>query len=126
MATARPLDRALSFAALDLVRVGPVPVDEVLEVVEVELHRQRELLRGLRERLGTDAVDEGVERLAVLALGLVEPDPALDRLGHALGRQPHLHPLAVGELAALVAAADGRDVGRDRAIAELYRRAVEA
>ena len=69
---------------------------------------------------------EGVELLAVRALALVEADPALDRLGHALGGQPDLQPLAVDDLAALVVAGDVRDVGRDRVLADLDRRAVEA
>src|SRR5919202_5379754 len=112
------LNRALALAALDAVGVASVPVDEVLEVLEVELHGQRQLLRCVRERLRADAVDERVERLAVLALALVQADPALDRLGHALGGQPDLHALAVGELAALVAAADVGDVGGDLAVAD--------
>ena len=60
-----------------------------------------------------------------LALGLVHADPALDGLGHALGGQAHLQAGAVDDLAALVVAADVRDVGRDRVLADLDRRAVE-
>ena len=72
-----------------------------------------------------DAAGEGVELLAVGAVGLVEADPALDRLGHALGGQADLQALAVDDLAALVVAGDVRDVGRDRVLAGLDRRAVE-
>ena len=41
-----PLDRALALAALDLVRVLALPVDEVVHVLEAELDRQREVLHG--------------------------------------------------------------------------------
>src|SRR3954471_11407675 len=88
----RPSDRALALAANDLVRLVPLPVDEVLHVLEVELDRQRQVL-GARLELGVaDPLDEVVELLAVAPLGLVVADPALDRLGHALGGQAHLEP----------------------------------
>ena len=77
------------------------------------------------KRVLPDALGEGVELLAVLALGLVHAQPALDRVRHALGRQAHLQPGAVEHLAALVVAADVGDVGRDRVLADLDRRAVE-
>src|SRR5207244_2977707 len=68
---------------------------------------------------------EGVELLAVGALALVEADPALHRIGHALGGQAHLQTLAVDDVAALVVAGDVGDVGRDRVPTGLDRRAVE-
>ena len=63
--------------------------------------------------------------LSSYALGLVEADPALDGLGHALGGQADLQARAVDDLAALVVAADVGDVGGDRVLADLDRRAVE-
>src|SRR4051812_17639287 len=119
------LDGALPFAADDLVRLAATPVDEVLDVLEVELDRQRQVLHLGLERLGPDAIDERVERLAVLAVALVHADPALDGVRHALGRQAYLQARAVGHVAVLVAAADVRHVGRQRAAAHLHRRAVE-
>src|SRR3954454_21153487 len=119
------LDGALPLAADDLVRLAAAPVDELLDVLEVELGRQRQVLRLRLERLGADAVDERVERLALQALALVHADPALDGVGHSLGGQAHLQARAVGDRAALVAAADVRDVRRDRPAADLHRSAVE-
>src|SRR5256885_12234844 len=48
-----------------------------------------------------------------------------DRLGHALRRQPHLQPLAVGDLAVLVLAAEMSHVRRHGAAVELHRRPIE-
>src|SRR3954454_19501408 len=118
-------NRAFALAADDLVRLAAAPVDEVLDVLEVELHGDRELLDLGLERPCADAVHEGVERLAVLAVALVHADPALDGIGHALRGQPHLESGAVGHVAALVAAADVRDVRGHLAAADLHRRAVE-
>src|SRR5215212_5345460 len=87
-------DRALALAADDLVRLVAAPVDELVQRLETELRRNRELLHLVDEALLADAVDEGVEHLAVLPLGLVHPDPALHRLGHALGRKADLEPPA--------------------------------
>src|SRR4051794_29396414 len=84
------LDGAFALAAHDLVRLVALPVDEVLHVLEVEFDRQREVLRARLELDHADASDERVELLALVALGLVVADPALDRLRHALGRQTHL------------------------------------
>src|SRR4051794_15507796 len=56
------LDRALAFAANHLVGVGAAPIDEVLDVLEGEVHGQREVLHLGLERAGADPVDEGVER----------------------------------------------------------------
>src|SRR5207302_9470409 len=78
---------------------------------------------GRGERLRAHPVDEIVEGLALLALRLVQTDPALDGLRNALGGEAHLHALPVGHHAALVAAADLRDVVGDLPIADLYRRA---
>ena len=103
-----------------------LPVHEVLHRLEPELDRHREVADLVLEGAGPDAVGEGVEDLAlVVPLGLVEADPALDGLGHALGGQPDLQPLAVDDLAALVVAADVGDVGGDRLLADLDRGAVE-
>ena len=73
-----------------------------------------------------DAVGEGVELLALLALVLVELQPPLDGLRHALGGQARLQPGGVDDLAALVVAAHVRDVGRDGLVADLDRGSVEA
>ena len=64
--------------------------------------------------------------LALLAVGLVVADPALDRVGHALGGQAQLQARAELDLAAFEDAADVGDVGGDRVLADLDRRAVEA
>src|SRR5438128_241223 len=124
-AISRSSDCAFALAALHAVDVLAVPVDEVDEVLDVELDGQREVLRGLLERLRPNAVDVGVERLALLALLFIEADPPLHRVGHALGREAHPQALAVLDLAAVVAAAHVGDVGRDLLLADLDRRAVE-
>ena len=72
------------------------------------------------------ALDEVVELLAVVALGLVQAQPALDRVRDALGGQARLQPVAVDDLAALVVAAEVGDVGGHRSPADLERGAVEA
>src|SRR4051794_35218801 len=54
-------DRALALAAHDLVRLVPLPVDEVLHVLEVELDRQRQVLGACLELHDPDAGDERVE-----------------------------------------------------------------
>src|SRR3954467_2558922 len=91
----RVLDRALALSPDHLERGRPVPVDELVHRVQRELDRKREVLDLVLEaRLG-DAFGVGEERLAVAALGLVHPDPALDRLGDALGRQAQLQARAV-------------------------------
>src|SRR5690242_2162538 len=64
--------RALALPALDLVGAGAVPIDELLHGLEAELGRKRQLLDLRFERLGPDPLREGVELLAVVALGLVE------------------------------------------------------
>src|SRR6201999_2665579 len=83
-------------------------------------------LDGLLKADRADAVGVGLERLGLVgALVLVHPDPALDGGGDALGGQAHLQAGAVADLAALVLAADVGDVGGDRVLADLDRRAVE-
>src|SRR5918993_2566612 len=72
------LDRALPLSPHDLVRAGSVPVDELLHRLEAELGRQGQVLGRRFEGPGADALGEGVELLALVALGLVEPHPALD------------------------------------------------
>src|SRR4051794_11198163 len=122
----RALDRALALSPDHLERGRPVPVDELVHRVQRELDREREVLDLVLEtRLG-DAPGVGQERLAFVALGLVHPDPALDGLGHALGGQAQLEPRAVLDDAAVGGAAYVRDVGRNRVLADLDRRAVEA
>ena len=118
------LDRALALAALDLVRLLALPVDEVHQVLDVEGHRHRQVLDELLEALHRPAVDERVEDLAFVALVLVELGPA--RPSARAWRVVGLEPLAVGDLAALVASADVGDVRRDLAIADLERSAVGA
>src|SRR5438309_10968078 len=115
----RASDRALALAADDLEGDVLPPVHEQVHVLEAELRGHREVLDALLEGAGADAGGEGVELLAVLALRLVEADPALDGVGDALGRQAHLQARAVDHLAALVVAADVRDRGRDRLAADL-------
>src|SRR6476660_1300773 len=82
------LNRALPLAALHLVRARAVPVDELLHRLEAELGRQGQVLDLRFEALGPDPLGEGIELLALVALGLVQPYPALDRLRDAFGRQP--------------------------------------
>src|SRR6478609_4468067 len=119
-------DRALAFAALHDEGSVLRPVDELVHRVEAELDRHREIADLVLERLGADAGGEVVEHLAVLTARLVQADPALDRLGGALGRQAHLQPLAVDDVAVLEVATDVRDVRGDRVVARADRRAVEA
>src|SRR3712207_9039873 len=76
-------DRALALTPDDLERRVPLPVDEVVHGLERELDGHREVLDLGLEAPGADALGERVELLAVLALGLVEPQPALDGVGHA-------------------------------------------
>ena len=72
-----------------------------------------------------DALDEGVELLALVAVLLVVGQPLLDDVGDSLGGQPHLQARAVDDLAALVVAAEVRDVRGHVLVADLDRRAVE-
>src|SRR3954464_6867711 len=111
-------DRALALAPDDLERHVAVPVDELVHRLQAELDGHREVAHGVLELLGADARGVGVEDLALLALGLVLADPALDGLGHALGGQAHLQTRPVDDLAAFVITADVRDVGRDRVLAD--------
>src|SRR4029079_7536166 len=57
------LDGAFALAPDDGVGLGPAPVDEVLQRLEVELDRQSDALRGLLEWSRPDAIEELVERL---------------------------------------------------------------
>src|ERR1700761_2678167 len=120
------LNRALPLAALHFVGRGPLPVDELLHGLEREIGRHGQILDLAFEALGAGAVGEGVELLALGPLGLVQAHPALDRLRHPFGREPRFEPLAVDDLAALVVAADVRDVGGHLASADFQRGAVEA
>ena len=79
-------DRALALAALDLERDLLGPVDELVHRLEAELDGHGEIADRVLELLRADALGEGVEPLALLALGLVLADPALDGLRDALGR----------------------------------------
>src|SRR3954466_7691896 len=54
-------NRALALAAHDLVRLVTLPVDEVLHVLEVEVDRQRQVLRTRLELGHADARYERVE-----------------------------------------------------------------
>src|SRR3954451_6483569 len=120
-ATAAISYRALALATDDLERLVTVPVDEVVHGLEAELHGERQLLDLGHEAFLADAGGEGVELLALLALGLVHPQPALHRLGDPLGGQAHLEARAVDHLAALVLAADVGHVGGDGLVADFYR-----
>src|SRR4051812_41530600 len=119
-------NRALALATHDLVRLVALPVDEVLHVLEVEFDRQREILRARLELGHADPLHERVELLALVPLGLVVAQPALDRLGHALRGKPHLEPRAHHHVAAVVVAGEVADVGGQVPVADLHRRAVEA
>src|SRR3954451_11768955 len=114
-------DGALALATDDLEGLVAIPVDEVVERLETELHGERQLLDLVHEALLADAGGEGVELLVALALGLVHAQPALHGLGDPLGRQAHLEARAVDDLAALVLAADVGDVGRHGLVADLDR-----
>src|SRR5438067_679599 len=126
MAMTVALDGALALAANDLKGGVLCPVDEEAHVLEVELHRHRQIFDLRFEIGGTDPCDEGVEFLAVAALCLVETDPALHGFRDALGRQARLQPLPVAHVTALIRAADVRYVGRNRVLAHLDRGTVEA
>src|SRR4029079_14247302 len=76
------LDGALALTTDDLVGLGADPGDEVLQRLDVELDRKGDALCGLLERNGADAVEEVVERLAVVALLLVEPHPPPHTIRH--------------------------------------------
>src|SRR5215211_2994897 len=121
----RTSNRAFSLAALDLVGVGAGPVDELVEGLKTEFDRHRQVLDLRLEAIRARTLDEGVEGLALVALGLVEAQPALDRVGHALGGQARLQAVAVKDLAALVVTAEVGDVGGDLALADLQRGAIE-
>ena len=70
-----------------------VPVDEGVHRLQAEVHRQRELLDEAFQLGRADALHELAPLLALVAGRLVVADPALDRLGHALGRQAQLQAL---------------------------------
>src|SRR3954451_24143317 len=117
---------ALALAAHDLVRLVALPVDEVLHVLEVELDRQREVLRARLELGHAHPRHEGVELLALVAVGLVVAQPALYRLRHALRRQTHLEPRAHHHVAAVVVAGEVAHVRGQMPVSDLHRRSVEA
>src|SRR4051812_28110908 len=60
---------ALALATNDLVRLGAVPVDELVHRLETELCRQGQFLDLGLEPCGADALDEIVELLVAVALG---------------------------------------------------------
>src|SRR4029077_6719303 len=91
---------------------------------EIDGHRQ--ILDQRLQLRRADAGDVLVPLLAVLAVGLVLADPALDRVRHALGRQAQLQARAELDLAAFEHAADMGYVSRDRVLADFDRRAREA
>src|SRR5204862_2246075 len=84
------LDGALPLAAFDLEGGAAVPVDELVHGLQTKIDRHRQILDELLQLSGPDAPGERAERLALAALTLVVADPALDRLGHALGGQAQL------------------------------------
>src|SRR3954471_20592291 len=83
-------DRALALAPLHHERHLALPVDEVVHGLEPELDGHGEVADLVLEVLGAHPYGVGVEHLAVLAVGLVAADPALDGLGDALGGEAHL------------------------------------
>src|SRR5215212_7681504 len=99
-------DRALALAADHLEGHLALPVDELVHRLQAELDGHGEIAHGVLEALGADAHGVRVEDLAVLTLGLVDADPPLDGLRHALGRETDLQPRPVHDLARLVVAAD--------------------
>src|SRR5204863_7075919 len=70
--------RAFTLAARHLIRVAAAPVDELLDVLDVELDGHSQVLHLGLERLGADAVEVVLERLALGAVTLVHADPSLD------------------------------------------------
>src|SRR5215211_9492218 len=119
-------DRALSLTALHRVWLRARPIDELVEGLEREGDGHRKVLDLLLEARDPGALDERVELLAIGALALVQAQPALDRLGDALGGQPGAQPVPVEHLAALVVAAEMGDIGGDLALADLQGGPVEA
>src|SRR5437588_359888 len=101
-------DRALAFAADHFERRVLGPVDEVVHVFQAELDGHRQVLDSCFELGRSYPSCKRVELLALLALALVEADPALNSLRHALGGKTRLQPLAVAHVAALVGAAGPR------------------
>src|SRR5271165_5806008 len=105
----RGSDSAFALATGHGERAVTAPVDEQLEALQRELGGQREVAHARLEIGCAHAIHERSEGLTALALGLVEAQPALDRLGHALGGQARLEPLPVAHLPTLVCAAEVSD-----------------
>src|SRR5690606_39039945 len=99
------LDRALAFTALEHVDDVAIPVHELLDGLDREVRRHREVADRVLEHLRAETVGRVVELLAILALPLVEGDEALDDLGGALGGDLHLQQLAEAQALAAVAVA---------------------
>src|ERR1035437_8769966 len=123
---ATELYRALALSADDFEGNVPVPVDELVHGLQTEVGGKREILYQCFQLARAHARQEGVPLLALLAAGLVVRDPALDRVGDALGGQPQLQARAECDLAAFEDAAQVGDVGGDRVLAHLDRGAREA
>src|SRR6476469_8821975 len=85
-----PLYRALALAANDFEWDVAVPVDELVHRLQSEIDRHRQILDDRLGLAGADTREVLVPVLAVVAVGLILADPALDRVGYALGRQPQL------------------------------------
>src|ERR1035437_3080464 len=119
------LYRALALAADHFERDIAVPVDERVHRLQPEVDGHRQILDDPLELARADALGEVVPLLALLAVGLVVADPALDRVRHPLGGQAQLQPRAEPHLAAFEHAADMGYVGGDRVLADFDRRAGE-
>src|SRR5204862_1467521 len=88
------LDGALSLAAFDLEGSAAVPVDELVHGLQTKIDGHRQILDDALQLGRAHALGEGAEALSRAVPRLVVADPALDRLGHALGRQPQLQAFA--------------------------------
>src|SRR3982074_2339207 len=102
----RALDGALALAADHFEGHVAFPVDELVHRLQPEVDGQREILHQRLELAGADPLDVVVPLLALVAVALVEADPAFDRVRNALGRQAQLQARAELDLAAFPHAAD--------------------
>src|ERR1700730_3836664 len=111
------LDSALALAANDFEGNVAVPVDELVNRHQPEVAGTRQVLYERLELGRPHPLQILVPLLAILAVGLVLDDPALDRVRDALGRQSQLQPRAERDVAAFEHSADVWDVGRNRVLA---------
>src|ERR1700730_10335192 len=115
------LDSALALAANDFEGNVAVPVDELVHRLQPEVHGHRQVLYERLELARPHPLEVLVPLLAILAVGLVLDDPALDRVRDALGGQTQLQPRPERDVAAFDHSADYRDVGRNRVLTDFDR-----